>query len=107
MKVVHNEGAQWRVDLGIKGNRGFAGILGLNIQQSTVFDDIGGQFRPLTQSTVRKGLFLGKKVNGAYAWNTHTAQWKGSIDRKSTRLHSSHSCASRMTFSAGKKKNTT
>src|SRR3546814_8554949 len=79
MKVVHNEGAQWRVDLGIKGNRGFAGILGLNIQQSTVFDDIGGQFRPLTQSTVRKGLFLGKKVNGAYDWNTHTAQWQGSI----------------------------
>src|SRR3546814_4251187 len=63
MKVVHNDGTQWRVDLGIKGNRGFAGILGLNIQQSTVFDDIGGQFRPLTQSTVRKGLFLGKKVH--------------------------------------------
>src|SRR3546814_1506744 len=82
MKVVHNEGAQWRVDLGIKGNRGFAGILGLNIQQSTVFDDIGGQFRPLTQSTVRKGLFLGKKVNGAYDWNTHPAQWQGSIKQE-------------------------
>src|SRR3546814_18365008 len=82
MKVVHNEGAQWRVDLGIKGNRGFAGILGLNIQQSTVFDDIGGQLRPLTQSTVRKGLFLGKKVNGAYDWNTHTAQWQGSIKQE-------------------------
>src|SRR3546814_2732369 len=79
MKVVHNDGTQWRVDLGIKGNRGFAGILGLNIQQSTVFDDIGGQFRPLTQSTVRKGLFLGKKVDGVYDWNTHTAQWQGSI----------------------------
>src|SRR3546814_13317609 len=50
-----------------------------DLQQSTVFDDIGGQFRPLTQSTVRKGLFLGKKVNGVYDWNTHTAQWQGSI----------------------------
>ena len=79
MKVVHNDGPQWRVDLGIKGNRGFAGILGLNIQQSTVFDDIGGEFRPLTQSTIRKGLFLGKKVNGVYDWDTHTAQWRGSI----------------------------
>src|SRR3546814_6393174 len=82
MKVVHNEGAQWRVDLGIKGNRGFAGILELNIQQSTVFDDIGGQFRPLTQSTVRKGLFLGKKVNGPSDWTTHTAQWQGSIKQE-------------------------
>lgn len=79
MKVLHNDGTQWRVDLGIQGNRGFAGILGLNIQQSTVFDDIGGQFRPLTQSTVRKGLFLGKEVNGVYDWATHTAQWQGSI----------------------------
>ena len=79
MKVVHNGGAQWRVDLGIQGNRGFAGILGLNIQQSTVFDDIGGQFRPLTQSTIRKGLFLGKKINGVYDWNTRSARWQGSI----------------------------
>jgi hypothetical protein len=79
MQVVHNGGAQWRVDLGIKGNRGFAGILGLNIQQSTVFDDIDGQFRPLTQSTIRKGLFMGKKINGVYDWNAHSARWQGSI----------------------------
>jgi hypothetical protein len=79
MKVVHNGGAQWRVDLGIQGNRGFAGILGLNIQQSTVFDDIDGQFRPLTQSTIRKGLFMGKKINGVYDWNAHSARWQGSI----------------------------
>jgi hypothetical protein len=79
MKVVHNGGTQWRVDLGIQGNRGFAGILGLNIQQSTVFDDIDGQFRPLTQSTVRKGLFLGRKINGVYDWSTRSARWQGSI----------------------------
>ncbi|MDN5780972.1 MAG: DUF3108 domain-containing protein [Luteimonas sp.] len=79
MRVVHNGGAQWRVDLGIKGNRGFVGILGLNIQQSTVFDDIDGQFRPLTQSTIRKGLFLGKKINGVYDWGSHSARWQGSI----------------------------
>src|SRR5690606_41339035 len=79
MHVVHHQGAPRRGALGIKGNRGFAGILGLNLQQSTVFDEIDGQFRPLTQSTVRKGLFLGKKVNGVYDWNTHTAQWQGRI----------------------------
>lgn len=79
MQVVHNGGSQWRVDLGIRGNRGFAGILGLNIQQSTVFDDVDGRFRPLSQSTIRKGLFLGRKVSGVYDWSTHTARWQGSI----------------------------
>src|SRR3546814_12682421 len=33
-------------------------------------------------SDLRKGLFLGKKVNGAYDWNTHTAQWQGSIKQE-------------------------
>ncbi len=85
MKVVHNAGPQWRVDLGIRGNRGFAGILGLNIQQSTVFDDIDGRFRPLSQSTIRKGLFLGKKVSGVYDWDSRTARWQGSLKEERTR----------------------
>ncbi|WP_242110976.1 DUF3108 domain-containing protein [Luteimonas aquatica] len=82
MRVVHNGGAQWRADLGIEGSRGFAGILGLNIQQSTVFDDVGEQYRPLSQSTVRKGLFLGKKVLGVYDWNARSAQWKGDLKKE-------------------------
>jgi hypothetical protein len=81
MRVVHNGGTQWRADLGIEGNRGFIGILGLNIQQSTVFDDIDNRYRPLTQSTVRKGLFLGKKVLGVYDWNAHSAQWQGDLKK--------------------------
>ncbi len=79
MQVVHNAGSQWRVDLGIQGNRGFAGILGLNIQQSTVFDVDNGQYRPLTQSTIRKGWFMGKKISGVYDWNTHSARWTGDV----------------------------
>lgn len=80
LQLLHNAGPQWRVDLGIKGNRGFAGILGLNIQQSTVFDDLAsGQYRPLSQSTVRKGLFMGRKSTGIYDWNTRIAQWTGDV----------------------------
>ncbi|MGV8930878.1 MAG: DUF3108 domain-containing protein [Luteimonas sp.] len=79
MNVVHNAGTQWRVDLGIQGNRGFAGIVGLNIQQSTVFDAVDGHYRPLTQSTVRKGWFMGKKISGVYDWKTRSARWSGDV----------------------------
>lgn len=82
MNLVHNAGPQWRVDLGIEGKHGFAGILNLNIQQSTVFDEVGGRYRPLTQSTVRKGLFLGKKVSGSYDWDARSARWTGDIKRE-------------------------
>lgn len=80
MQLVHNAGPQWRIDLGIRGNRGFAGILGLNLQQSTVFEVLAGdRYRPLSQSTVRKGLFLGKKNVGIYNWNIRVAQWQGDL----------------------------
>lgn len=84
MRVTHNQGAQWRVDLGIHGERGFAGVLGLNVEQSTVFDDYDNRYRPLSQSTVRKGLFLGKKVTGVYNWNTRIAHWQGDLKKDRT-----------------------
>nr|WP_243720295.1 DUF3108 domain-containing protein [Luteimonas aestuarii] len=68
---------QWRVDLGIRGNRGFAGILGLNVEQSTVFDAYHDQYRPISQSTVRKAAFLNRRIIGTYDWRTRTAQWTG------------------------------
>lgn len=82
MQLVHNDGAQWRIDLGIRGDRGFLGILGLNIQQSTVFENNDNRFRPLSQSTVRKGIFLGKKVTGTYDWTGRVARWTGDIKEK-------------------------
>lgn len=69
--------AQWRVDLGIRGNRGVAGILGLNIEQSTVFDAWHEQYRPISQSTVRRAAFLNRRITGTYDWHTRTAQWTG------------------------------
>lgn len=77
-------GAQWDVALDIRGNRGFAGILGLNIAQSTRFDVVDGLYRPLEQSTQRKAaVFFNRKVSGRYDWASHTAQWTG--DLKKTR----------------------
>ncbi|MGH8033075.1 MAG: DUF3108 domain-containing protein [Luteimonas sp.] len=79
LQLVHNAGAQWRVDLGIRANRGVVGVLGLDIQQSTVFESNDGQFKPLSQSTVRKGFLLGKKITGVYDWSAGVARWTGDI----------------------------
>ncbi|PBJ82631.1 hypothetical protein CMZ84_10815 [Lysobacteraceae bacterium NML93-0399] len=77
------QGAQWQVDLGIRGNRGFAGILGLNIEQDTVFDVVGDTYRPLRQSTTRKAaVFFNRKVEGVYDWNAGTARWTGDISKR-------------------------
>lgn len=73
---------RWEVSLEVRGKRGFAGVLGLNLLQTTVFDLHQGQFRPLSQHTVRRGLLLGKKLDGVYDWVAGSAQWRGDIDRK-------------------------
>lgn len=79
LALVRESDPRWRVDLGIHGRRGMLGVLGLNVQQSTVFDAIDGRYRPLSQSTVRKGLFLGKTATGVYDWARGTAQWTGDL----------------------------
>ncbi|WP_295517594.1 DUF3108 domain-containing protein [uncultured Stenotrophomonas sp.] len=81
MQVTHTGGNQWRVDMQVVGRRGFASVLGLNLEQSTVFDVRNGVYAPLSQSTVRKGLFLGKKAVGTYNWETGTAQWTGDVKK--------------------------
>jgi hypothetical protein len=77
---------QWRVDLGIRGNRGFAGILGLNVEQSTVFDAWHDRYRPLSQSTVRKAaVFFNRKITGTYDWRARSAQWTGDLSEQRRR----------------------
>ena len=82
MKVTPRAGDQWQIDLNVKGTRGFARLAGLNIEQSTVFEERSGVYAPLSQSTVRKGLFLGKKAVGTYNWQAGTAQWTGDVEKK-------------------------
>jgi len=81
MQVVHNEGNRWRVDLGIKGMRGFARLAGLNIEQSTVFDATGDLYRPLSQGTVKHAIFTGRKISGTYDWNARSARWQGDVKK--------------------------
>jgi hypothetical protein len=82
LQVTHNEGNQWRVDMAVRGRKGFASILGLNLEQSTVFSQDGDRYVPLSQSTVKKGLFFGKKVTGVYDWQAGIAQWQGDLKKQ-------------------------
>lgn len=84
MRLTRDDAAaRWRVDLGIRGDRGFAGVLGLNLEQSTVFDEANGIYRPLSQSTVRKAAVLfNRRITGTYDWRENTAQWTGDIKKE-------------------------
>jgi hypothetical protein len=80
LRLVRLQPPRWRVDLGIEGRKGMAGVLGLNVQQSTVFDTLDDRrYRPLSQSTVRKGLLLGRTSTGIYDWARASAQWRGDL----------------------------
>ncbi len=81
MQVVQADGARWRVDLGIRGTRGFARLAGLNIEQSTVFDIHDEQYRPLSQATVKHAVFTGRRISGVYDWQAHSAHWQGDIKK--------------------------
>ena len=83
MQVVPDANtSHWRIDLDMRGTRGLIGLAGANAQQSTVFDVVGADtYRPLSQSTVRKAIFVGRKITGTYDWNAHTARWTGDVKK--------------------------
>lgn len=82
IQLVQRPGTQWRIDLGVRGNRGLAGLVGLNVEQSTVFDNLDGQYRPLSHSTIKRALFNDRKVVGIYDWRTDTSRWTGDIKKE-------------------------
>lgn len=73
------EGRLWRVDLDVTGNRGLARWIRLDIDQGTVFEEAGGDYRPLRQDTRRKALFMGRHIEGVYDWTSGVAQWSGDL----------------------------
>ncbi|GAA4860965.1 DUF3108 domain-containing protein [Luteimonas vadosa] len=79
MRVVRTRAPLWRIDLDLQGDRGLAGLVGLDVAQSTVFDALGDGYRPLSQSTVRKAFLLRRKSVGTYDWAAGTARWTGDV----------------------------
>lgn len=78
-------GNQWRMDLDIRANRGVAGLLGLDMGQSSVFVvEEGERYRPLGHSTVKPGLFGGRKISGSYDWTAKSARWQGKLKAERT-----------------------
>ena len=77
---VSPDGGRWRVDLVMDG-KGLVGLAGLNAQQSTVFDEVNGAYRPLAQSTVRKLLFTRRQTTGVYDWSARKATWSGDVKK--------------------------
>lgn len=82
MQVVDLGSGRWRLDLGIRGTQGLAGLAGLNLQQSTVFERVGDAFRPLSQATVKNLLMRSKRITGSYDWARDNAHWTGDISSK-------------------------
>jgi len=74
------DGSRWRVDLVMDG-KGLIGLAGLNAQQSTVFDEVNGTYRPLAQSTLRKLLFTRRQTTGIYDWRARKATWTGDVKK--------------------------
>ncbi len=79
MRLVNTQGNRWRVDLDIQGTQGVAALAGVHIQQSTVFEVAGTQYRPLSQSTTRKALLRSRRTVGRYDWQSRTASWQGDV----------------------------
>ncbi|WP_165782389.1 DUF3108 domain-containing protein [Solilutibacter silvestris] len=82
MQVVDLGGGRWRLDLGIRGTQGLAGLAGLNLQQSTVFERVGDTFRPLSQATIKNLLLRSQRITGSYDWSRNSAQWTGDVSSK-------------------------
>ncbi len=82
MQVVDLGGGRWRLDLGIRGTQGLAGLAGLNLQQSTVFERVGDAFRPISQATIKHLMMSNKRITGTYDWLRNSAQWTGDVSSK-------------------------
>lgn len=78
MQLSRLDGSRWRIDLGMKGS-GLMRLTGLNVQQSTLFDSDGQDYRPLSQSTVRRVFLSSKRSIGVYDWNARSARWTGDV----------------------------
>ncbi len=78
MQVAPAEGERWRVDLNLKGG-GLARLAGLNLQQSTVFENHDNQYRPVSQALVKRVFLSNRKTVGVYDWNARSARWTGDV----------------------------
>ncbi len=80
MQVTRSDAARWRVDLTMRGS-GVYRLVGINAEQSTVFDTVGDTYRPLSQATVRRTAFMRRTTTGLYDWSSNRARWQGDVKK--------------------------
>ncbi|HEX2082923.1 MAG TPA: DUF3108 domain-containing protein [Xanthomonadaceae bacterium] len=85
MQAVPVEQAQtgskrWRIDLHLKGG-GLMRLTGLNLQQSTLFENVDNQYRPLSQALVKRVFLSNRKTVGVYDWAARSAHWTGDVKK--------------------------
>jgi len=80
MQMARQSGQRWQIDLNLVGSRGRAWLLGLTIEQSTIFDQPeAGVLRPLRQQQVQGSRLSTKRSSGRYDWQGGFAQWSGDV----------------------------
>ncbi len=84
MQVVPVEGERWRIDLNLKGG-GLMRLTGLNLQQSTLFENHDNQYRPLSQALVKRVFLSNRKTVGTYDWTARSARWTGDVKKSRRR----------------------
>lgn len=65
-------GNRWKYSLQVTNKMG-------NVQQSTVFEDVGGVLRPLSGSDSTSVLIKRKKTQATYDWSRGVATWSGDV----------------------------
>ncbi len=85
MQLVRQQPPRWRADLVMHGTRGLMGFVGINAEQSSVFDDLGSVYRPVSQATVNKSVFTSKQTVGVYNWQSRSARWQGDVKESRSR----------------------
>lgn len=78
MQLVAAGNGRWRIDLTMRGT-GLLRLTGLNAEQSVVFEENGGQLRPISQATTQSALMRSRRQVGVYNWNTRQATWRGDV----------------------------
>lgn len=78
MQVAPAPGDRWRVDLNLKGG-GLLRVAGLNLQQSTVFEQYDNQYRPISQALLKRVFMANRKSVGVYDWSARSAVWTGDV----------------------------
>lgn len=78
LQVAPAPAARWRVDLNLKGG-GLMRVAGLNLQQSTVFEQHDNQYRPISQALVKRVFLSNRKSVGVYDWDARSARWTGDV----------------------------